>query len=117
MGKNEKISNFWFGFSLGTFFTSFFIFLFGTRKGREIIKKFLEFSENFEESLLNIFKELEINFKETQKQHKIDQHHEPKIKTNLMGVIDRIKFLTHPTIKKQTKKFFIKNGKIIEKSP
>jgi len=111
MEKNQKVSNFWFGFSLGSLFTVFFIFLFGTNKGRGALKNFLDFSEDIEESLFNLLNDFK-NISEGDK-----KNNSLETKSNLSKIINQIKFLTHPEIKKQTKKFFVKEGKIIEKSP
>jgi len=115
MEKKEKVSNLWFGFVLGTLFTTFFLYLFGTKKGREVLKKFLEYSENLEEKLPDILEGLDINLNNNQGKNSKHDWQEKKMKTDFVGIINRIKFLTSP-IKKQTKKFFVKEGKIIEKS-
>ena len=114
MEKNHRIGNFWFGFGLGTIFTVFFIFLFGTKKGRKTLKNFLEFSENIEENLSDLLTNLKINLKENPEENK--KSNPIEIKNSLFKIISQIKFLTHPEVKKQTKKFFVKEGRIIEKS-
>jgi hypothetical protein len=114
MEKNHRISNFWFGFGLGTIFTIFFMFLFGTKKGRKTLKNFLEFSENIEENLFELLTDLKINLKENAEENK--NNIPTTTKNNLFKIIDQIKFLTHPEVKKQTKKFFVKEGRIVEKS-
>ncbi|MCX7881116.1 MAG: hypothetical protein N2482_01220 [Patescibacteria group bacterium] len=51
---SHQTSNFWFGFSLGALFIIIGTMIFGTKKGRETLKKFLEISENFEENISKI---------------------------------------------------------------
>jgi len=116
MERNQRISNFWFGFSLGILFTSFFAFLFGTKKGRKILKNFLEYSENYEENLRQFLEEIRFLLKENQKNSKKNVHQEKEVNLNFSGIVERIKYLANP-IKKQTKKFFVKEGKILEKTP
>jgi len=114
MEKNHRIGNFWFGFALGTVFTTFFVFLLGTKKGRKTLKNLIEFSENIEKNLSELITHLEIKLKEDEEKNK--NNNSIVTKNNIFKIIDQIKFLTHPEIKKQTKKFFVKEGRIVEKS-
>ncbi|MFN4212360.1 MAG: hypothetical protein ACK4FL_00100 [Microgenomates group bacterium] len=52
-------SNFWFGFISGAFIGLSIAFLLGTKKGRKFLKNIIELSENFEENLSAILKEIE----------------------------------------------------------
>jgi len=115
MEKKEKVNNFWFGFILGILFTAFFTFLFGTKKGRKILKNFLEYSEDYEKSLSYLLEKVSFLLKEKFKDDKKDNQQEKRLNLNFSEIIDRIKYLANP-IKKQTKKFFVKEGKIFEKS-
>jgi len=114
MEKNHRIGNFWFGFALGTVFTTLVVFLLGTKKGRKTLKSVIDFSENIENNLSELIIDLENKLKKDQEKNK--ENNQIKTKNNIFKIIDQIKFLTHPEIKKQTKKFFVKEGKIIEKS-
>jgi len=114
MEKNSRVSNFWFGFGLGIIFTIFSVFLFGTKKGRKSLKNFLDFSENIEENLFQMLEELKNTPPTSSSENKKNQNSETK--STLLKIIDQIKFLTYPESKKQTKKFFVKEGKIVEKS-
>jgi hypothetical protein len=121
MEKRQKVSNFWFGFSLGILFTAFFTFLFGTKKGRKILKNFLEYSENYEENFRHFLEKIKFLVKEEflEKEgfndNKKNNHQEKKVNLGFSEIIGRIKYLAHP-VKKQTKKFFVKEGRIVEKT-
>ncbi len=56
---DHKISNLWLGFAFGAITTSVVAFLLGTKKGREILKKLLELTENLEENILIVAEEIE----------------------------------------------------------
>lgn len=65
--KNEhQVSNFWFGFLLGTLFVLIGGFFLGTKKGREHLKKILEVTDNLEEKIDLLMKEIN-NFEEKEK--------------------------------------------------
>jgi len=115
MEKRERASNFWFGFSLGVLFTAFFAFLFGTKKGRKILKNFLEYSENYEENFRHLLEEVKFLLKEDWQNDKKNSPQEKKVNLSFAGILDRIKYLAKP-VKKQTKKFFVKEGRIVEKA-
>lgn len=57
--NNIHLSNFWFGFVLGGAVILGLGYFFGTKKGREWLKKTLDFFDNFEENLELILKEIE----------------------------------------------------------
>ncbi len=59
--NNNRTTNFWFGFSLGLTTAVSIIYLFGTKKGRESLKKLIEFSENLEENLSQLLDNLDKN--------------------------------------------------------
>lgn len=53
--QNEgNLTNFWFLFALGTASGIAVSFLFGTKKGRELLKKLLENTENIEEKITEL---------------------------------------------------------------
>lgn len=59
-GQNHsKNSNLWLGFAFGAIAATTIAFLLGTKKGRQILKKLLELSENLEENALAIAEEIE----------------------------------------------------------
>lgn len=64
-GNNYHLSNFWFGFVLGGTTVLGLGYFFGTKKGRQMLKKGLDFFENFEENLASLIKEIEKNEKNT----------------------------------------------------
>jgi len=49
--NEHRVSNFWVGFSLGIAGATGLVYLFGTKMGRNSVKKVLRFSENLEENL------------------------------------------------------------------
>jgi hypothetical protein len=55
--NNHKLTQFWFGFALGSVAIGAGAFLFGTKKGRSIVKRLVEYSENLEENLISLGKE------------------------------------------------------------
>lgn len=57
--KQKPEGNFWFGFLLGGILSAGGLFLFGTKKGRQLLKKILESTEELEDSLADIISELE----------------------------------------------------------
>lgn len=101
--NNSKTSNFWFGFSLGIISMSALIYLFGTEKGRKNLKKILDLTENLEETINLLGEELTgTNIFNDDK------------KATLGSLLDKMKVLSPLLEKKQVKKFFVKEGKIIE---
>ncbi len=62
MTKNDTHNHnqtFWSGLSLGVIVGATGLALFGTKKGRELVQKTLEITENFEESAGGLIQELE----------------------------------------------------------
>jgi len=57
--KQNSVGNFWFGFLLGIFLGVAGLFLFGTKKGRHLLKKTLESTEELENYLAEIMAEIE----------------------------------------------------------
>ena len=120
MEKRQRVSNFWFGFSLGILFTAFFAFLFGTKKGRKILKNFLEYSENYEKNFPHFLEEIKFLLKEEFlekegfKDNKKNNHQEKKVNLGFSEIIGRIKYLAHP-VKKQTKNFLLKKEELLKK--
>ncbi len=75
--KQKPENNFWFGFLMGGVLGASGLFLFGTKKGRELLKKTLESTEELENSLADVFSELE---------EKIENNKE-KIENKIVDVI------------------------------
>lgn len=57
--QSHKVSNFWFGFALGSLTAGVASYLLGTKKGRKRLQQILEWSENFEENLVILGEQLE----------------------------------------------------------
>lgn len=57
--KHYPEGNFWFGFLMGGILSAGCLFLFGTKKGRRLLKQILESTEVLEDSLSDIINELE----------------------------------------------------------
>lgn len=120
--NNHKLSSFWFGILLGGALTGSAAFFLGTKQGRKTLKKILELSENMEETLETFFEEYgeEIKekgfelFEDLKKQQK-NQPHNSLPSTTIHGLLDKIKVFS-PGTQKKVKRFFVKEGKIIEKS-
>lgn len=108
--NKHKSSNFWNGFALGAAVASLTTFLLGTKKGRVLLHKTLELSENLEEHILSISEELG---------HELMQQHEfpskstdqtQKYQPILQTVLEKIKSLSPQRLDKQsTKKVFNKS--------
>lgn len=96
--NKHNVSNFWFGFLLGTTFAGSAAFLFGTKKGRKTLQKLLELSENLEENILFIAEELGDELKEKA---------EEKDLSTIGSILNKIKTLS-PQHSTSQKRFFIK---------
>lgn len=97
MEKNkQKVTNFWFGFSLGGLTIGLAAFLLGTKRGREILHKVLEMTENLDESILLLEKHFgkELENKDNSISH-----------TSLPSLLDKIKIFSPGESNKETKKF------------
>jgi len=109
--NDHKSSNFWFGFSLGVAGCGAFLYLFGTEKGRKTLQKLLDLTENLEETINLISEELtgKTIFPEEKKTTN------KKNSSTITSIISKIKVLSPLFEKKQVKKFFAKEGRLIEK--
>lgn len=85
----NKSSNLWLGFAVGAITATSLAFLFGTQKGRQILKKLLEISENLEENALAIAEELEEMLAEKAENFSQQQQNKPILGT----LLDKIKTL------------------------
>lgn len=120
--NNHKLSSFWFGFLLGGAVTGSTAFFLGTKQGRKTLKKILELTENMEETLETFFEEYGEEIKEKGIELLEDIKKQPKTQANnsfphstLHGILDKIKIFS-PNAQKKVKRFFMKEGKIVEKS-
>lgn len=57
--QSNKSSNLWLGFAFGAISTVTIAFFLGTKKGRQMLKKILELSEDLEDNALVIAQQLE----------------------------------------------------------
>ena len=93
--KESNTSNFWFGFILGGGMAILFAGLFGTKQGRIFLKKALELSENWEENVISLLKQMEREYKKEEdnifEKLKIKQKIEKKEPTTLPEVVNKIK--------------------------
>ena len=88
--NDHKISNLWIGFGLGASLTLLISFFLGTKKGREMLKKILEVSENLEQDLLKMAEEIEGTFQQSVQ----PKNHTNVPKKPLMGnLLDKMKTL------------------------
>lgn len=98
-------SNFWFGFALGATAGLSALFMLGTEKGRDRLKKLIKVSENLEEHLADIMDDVK------EKGHEIEERVvEPALQkaesSGIQSVIDKIKSFSESN--KDVKKFFVK---------
>lgn len=87
--NHNNFSNLWLGFAVGVITTTTLAFLFGTQKGRRILKKLLELSENLEENALAIAEELEETIAEKVDKFAETEQHKPILGT----LLDKMKTL------------------------
>jgi len=110
LDQNNKKTNFWFGFTLGAGSIAVSAFLLGTKKGRQLLKKAIDFSENLEENLVLLGEELEEIIVEKGQEIKEDlKKSHPKDKPTFSNILTKIKTLTFS--QQKGKKFFVKEGK------
>ena len=103
------VSNFWAGFAVGTLTVAGMAFFLGTKQGRATLKKILDISENLEDHVASVLQELEQSIEEKTQEvkHEIDKNQS----TRLHSILNKIKDLSQK--KKEIKKFFAKDGKIV----
>ncbi|MDO8497822.1 MAG: YtxH domain-containing protein [bacterium] len=114
-------TNFWFGFALGSVSATFLSYFVGTKKGRETTKKFLEslehmdeepshFFEVFKKAIAQIQEELPESDTHTTTSHTATKDHEI---SPIQSIIEKIRVSTVPATEKKVKRFFVKDGKMI----
>lgn len=120
--NDHKLSSFWFGLLLGGAVTGSAAFFLGTKQGRKTLKKILELSENMEGTLETFFEEYGEEIKEKGVELFEDLQKLPKSHTTnslpnstIHGLLDKIKIFA-PGTQKRVKRFFVKEGKVVEKS-
>lgn len=120
--NSHKLSSFWFGLLLGGAVTGSAAFFLGTKQGRKTLKKLLELTEDMEGTLETFFEEYGDEIKEKSIEFLEDIKKQPKNQTNtslpnstIHELLDKIKILS-PGTQKKVKRFFVKEGKILEKS-
>jgi gas vesicle protein len=118
--NQHKLSSFWFGFLLGGAITGSTAFFLGTKQGRKTLKKLLEMTEDMEGTLQTFFEEYGNEIREKGAElfdevKKIPKNLNPISSTSstIHGILDKIKILS-PSTQKKVKRFFVKEGKIIE---
>ena len=114
-------TNFWFGFALGSVSATFLSYFVGTKKGRETTKKFLEslehmdeepshFFEIFKKAIAQIQEELPESRTQDTLGHSSAKHSEV---SPIQSIIEKIRVSTVPATEKKVKRFFVKDGKMI----
>lgn len=105
--------NYWSGFFIGAVFGLGIFFLLGTKKGREILKRALELSQEIEEKVSDIADELEERGQEGKKSSKkIEKETSTSAGDNLNSVLKKIK--SAMPSKDEVKKYFVKDGKVLK---
>ncbi len=85
--NKQPASNFWFGFSFGILSMAGGAYLLGTKKGREQLKKIMEFAEQYSEKSGDLF-EFVHEMKEPRRQET------NPIKANLESILHKVKNIT-----------------------
>lgn len=91
MTKNNdyRLTNFWVGFAAGAACVTGAIVLFGTKKGREAMKKALRFSENIEENMEKLIDRAD------KQQGKKKSGKEPQLLEDVGTLLSKIKQVTN----------------------
>lgn len=119
--KNDHHSKFWVGFAMGTFACGAFAMAMGTKKGRTMIKKTMDYMENLEDTPdhLNTLTDIISSFtklnSESAGKAQNNKEEAPKKAdkvenaTSITSIIEKMKSITSD--KKSENKFFIKPNK------
>ena len=120
--NNHNLSSFWFGLVLGGIMTGSAAFFLGTKQGRKTLKRVIEMTEDMEGTLETFFEEYGDEIREKGKELLDDVKKLPKNNTHttsssstIHGLLDKIRIFS-PETQKKVKRFFVKEGKIVEKS-
>lgn len=115
MSKNNlhhsSSSNIWFSFVVGAVLGSSGLYLFGTKKGRQFLKKMLDVLEDLELNAEDVLMEVEGIIGEIDSSPK-ETSEEPA--NNLNSVMHKIQHVL--PIRKNVKKYFSKEGQIQKSS-
>lgn len=110
-------TNFWFGFALGSVSATFLSYFVGTKKGRETTKKFLESLEHMDEEpshFFELFKNAITTLqKELPESHTQDSSAKHSEISPIQSIIEKIRVSAVPVTEKKVKRFFVKDGKMI----
>lgn len=87
--NDHNLTNFWFSFALGISGGILLSYLFGTKKGRKILKKLVEVGEDLEVKGIDFIYEIEKEF--TTKSDLTKDSSEIKPLSALNNIIDKIK--------------------------
>lgn len=104
--NDNKPTNFWFGFTLGTLTAGAAAYLLCTKKGRDILKRLIDTAENLPEAIPLLIDEVYTKNDMFQKQE-VSQ----KIIGGLNAMDEIINKIKHNSTDKDKKKFFIKEVK------
>ncbi len=86
--NQHRITNFWFGFSMGITLSVVASFFLGTKKGRVYLKKFIDIAENIDDYIADFSKELESN---------VLPEESSEVSNTLHNVIEKVKSLAKNT--------------------
>lgn len=100
--QSNKTNNFWFGFALGMTASTAALYFFGTKKGRENLRRFLDLTEDLEGSIDDVVNSLGGESAAEFKKIIFD-----KLKTKKEQSVPK-------NTKKSTKRFELKGGRIVE---
>lgn len=111
MTENKNTSNFWFGLIMGITFGAGGLYLIGTKNGRKKIKKLMELAEDMELHLEEVVDNVGYDLEKKEEGFK-EKATEFIEKNDIKGIIEKITSIIPE--KKETKKYFVKDGKIIK---
>lgn len=87
--NDYRLTNFWVGFGVGAACLTGAAILFGTKRGREVMKKALHFSENLEENMEKIIDRVD------KQQGKKKTGKEPELLEDVGQLLSKIKQVTN----------------------
>jgi len=89
LNVNNNFNSLWVGFAFGAVTASALVFLLGTKKGRDLLKKILDVTDNLQENALFIAEQIEEAFIEKEKNPTIHKEAKPV----LGNLLDKMKLL------------------------
>ena len=90
--NNSKTTNFWFGFSIGGALIGGAIVMFGTKKGRETLRKMLDLTDNIEENIELLEKVVEEKL--NKESGSVSNSSSSSNHSTLGNILDKIKILS-----------------------